>query len=120
MELLLAATLIVAISLAHSYLGERYIIVRLLRRENLPKLGGSDVFTKQILRFAWHITSVAWLGLAAILVVLSRAAVTPQPLARVVAVTFLASAVLSGLGSRGRHYSWIVFLAVGVLAWVAF
>ena len=49
---------------AHSYLGERYIMVRLLRRDDLPKLFGGVDFTKRTLRFAWHLTSIAWVGLA--------------------------------------------------------
>ena len=35
---------------------------------DLPRLFGSDWFTRRTLRFAWHITSVAWLGFAALLV----------------------------------------------------
>jgi hypothetical protein len=63
--LALAAVLAASVAVAHSYLGERYILVRLFKRQDLPKLFGSDWFTKRTLRFAWHITSVAWLGLAA-------------------------------------------------------
>ncbi len=117
MNFLVAAALLVAIAAAHSYLGERYILIRLFRREDLPKLRGSEAFTKRTLRFAWHITSVAWLGFAAILVVLSRYPIKPDSLARVVGATFLVSSAMSGFGSRGRHYSWIVFLAIGVLTW---
>ena len=113
----IAAALLVAIAAAHSYLGERYILIRLFRRENLPKLRGSDWFTKKTLRFAWHITSVAWLGFAVILVVLAQPSVPPGSVSRAVAATFLVSAAVSGFGSRGRHYSWIVFLAIGLLAW---
>jgi len=119
MPLLIAASLLVAIAAAHSYLGERYILIRLFRREDLPRLRGSDSFTKKTLRFAWHITSVAWLGFAAILVVLARHSVQSSAVARIVAATFLVSAAVSGLGSKGRHYSWIVFLAIGLLAWFA-
>lgn len=36
--LYIAAFLAFAIGLAHSILGERYILIRLLRRDNLPKL----------------------------------------------------------------------------------
>ena len=55
-----AATLAVGVGLAHSYLGERYILTRLFRRTPLPPLFGSDTFTRRTLRFAWHITTVAW------------------------------------------------------------
>jgi hypothetical protein len=118
MALLIAAALLVAIAAAHSYLGERYILIRLFRRENLPKLRGSDSFTKKTLRFAWHITSIAWLGFAAILVVLAQRSGDTSHVARIVGATFLVSAAVSGLGSKGRHYSWIVFLAIGLLAWL--
>lgn len=120
MNLLLAAALLVLIAAAHSYLGERYILIRLFRRADLPKLRGSDWFTKRTLRFAWHITSVAWLGFAAILLALSRAPVAAStPVTRIISGTFLLSAALSGFGSRGRHYSWIVFLAIAILTWFA-
>jgi hypothetical protein len=64
-----AAVLLVAIGAAHSYLGERYILIRLFRlfRRDLPKLFGSDWFTKRTLRFAWHITTVMFWGFAALL-----------------------------------------------------
>lgn len=116
--LLIAAFLLVAIAIVHSVLGERYILVRLFRRENLPRLFGSDWFTKRTLRFAWHLTSVAWLGFAVLLVVLAQpGAIAPHLLARVVSVTFLLTALIAGVASRGRHLSWIVFLAVACLAW---
>jgi len=63
-SLLMAAVLTILVAAAHSYLGERYILIRLLRRNDLPKLFGGVEFTKKTLRFAWHITSIAWLGLA--------------------------------------------------------
>ena len=33
---------------------------------------GSDWFTKQTLRFAWHITTIVWWGFAAILYLLEN------------------------------------------------
>ena len=113
--LVLAALLAVAIGLAHSWLGEQYIIVPLLRRINLPKLFGSDKFTRQTIRFAWHLTTIAWWGFAAVLVVLSGSIVginINRGLLLVIACTFLASAVLALACTRGRHLSWIVFLAI--------
>ena len=49
--LLAAAVLAVLLSLAHSYLGERYILMRLFRRDDLPKLLGGTDFTTRTLRF---------------------------------------------------------------------
>lgn len=113
--LYLAASCLLAIGVAHSYLGEKHILIRLFRRQDLPKIRGSAEFTMRTLRFAWHITSVAWVGFAALLVALAHPPVAPRSLAWVIAATFFAHGALALGGSRGRHYSWIVFLVVGVL-----
>ena len=114
--LLLAAGILVVTALAHSILGERYILTRLFRRDNLPRLFGSDWFTKRTLRFAWHITSVAWLAFAAILVLFARGTPTSSGMVlQVIAAAFFISAVIAVVGSRGRHLSWLAFLAIAVL-----
>ena len=115
-----AAVLVVGIGIAHSWLGERYILMRLFRRHNMPHLFGSDDFTKRTLRFAWHITTVAWLGAAALLLVLASHPVdaTARMFSRVIAATFLVSSIVALLGSRGRHLSWVVFLLIAVLVWI--
>jgi hypothetical protein len=114
--LTVAVILTIAVGAAHSYLGERYILIRLFRRPDLPHLLGSDVFTKRTLRFAWHITTLAWLGFAATLWVLGRGSAHAG--IRVVSIVFLLSAVLTFVGSRGRHLAWIVFLAIAASAWI--
>jgi len=111
-----AAFLTVAVGIAHSYLGERRILVRLFRRDDLPKLFGSSEFTMRVLRLAWHVTSLAWFGLAAILIALAHPPVTPSTLGTIVGCTFLAHFAIALVGSRGRHPSWVAFLAIGVLA----
>ena len=113
-----AAGLAILVGAVHSVLGERYILVRLFRRGDLPHLFGGDVFTRRTLRFAWHLTSVAWWGFAALLLLLPFA----PPLTRIadtVAVTFFVSAVVTFLGSRGRHLAWALFLAIAALSWFA-
>ena len=116
--LLIAAALTVLIAGAHSYLGERYILIRLFRRDNLPKLRGGVEFTKQTLRFAWHITSIAWVGLACLMIVLaSSSAGTEHAVATVIAFVFAVTGVAAMVGSRGRHLSWVVFLAIAALVW---
>lgn len=118
--LLVAAALLALTAVAHSALGERYILRRLFRRGDLPPLFGSDWFTRRTLRFAWHVTSVAWLGLAGALVVLADdGAPARDTLLRIVAATFAASAAIAALGSRGRHLSWIVFTAIALLTCLA-
>lgn len=115
---LVAATLAFGLGAAHSYLGERYILIRLFRRADLPHLFGSDIFTKRTLRFAWHLTTVAFWGLAAVLLVLTGVGSTAS-VGTVIAATFAASGVVTFIGSRGRHLAWPVFLAIAVAAWSA-
>jgi hypothetical protein len=112
-----ALALTVVLAAAHSYLGERYILIRLFRREDLPRIFGDATFTKRTLRFAWHLTSVAYLGLGAVLLVLARQPSANGAAAQIIAATFAASALVSLVGSRGRHLSWIVFGLLAVLAW---
>lgn len=114
----MAGLLAMGVGIAHSVLGERFILVRLLRRSDLPHLLGSDWFTRRVLRFAWHITSVAWCGLGAVLM-LASADTSGDPVRQAVAVTFLVSALITAGFSRGRHLAWIVFLAIAVFSWMA-
>jgi hypothetical protein len=115
----LAALLIVVLGLAHSILGERYILVRLFRRSDLPKIFGSADFTVRTLRFAWHITTVAWLGLAALVFAASEGPLNSQSALRIIGYTAIASGVLPLVITRGKHLSWLVLFAIGGLALTA-
>jgi len=117
--LLVSAGLTILVVGAHSYLGERYILVRLFRRNDLPKLFGGTEFTKQTLRLVWHVTSVAFLGFASLLASLAMSeGASPAMQAQIISATFAVSGVVAG--SRGRHLSWIVFFALAVLTWLAY
>lgn len=113
--LYIAALLIVLVSVAHSYLGERYILIRLLRRAELPHLFGGTEFTKRTLRFAWHVTSIAWLGLAAVLVIIAGGPGRERLVLLAVAASFLLHFAVALIGSKGKHLFWPVFLAIGIL-----
>lgn len=118
------AVLAFGVGLTHSVLGERYILMRLLRRD-LPKLFGRDTFTKRTLRFAWHLTTLAWWGFAAQMAwaagALSRGAGQDPDAALLqpIAWTFLVSAIVTAAASRGRHLAWPVFAAIAACAWLA-
>lgn len=112
----IAAVILLFVGLAHSYLGERYILTRLFRRTDLPPLFGSDAFTRHTLRFAWHITTLTWWGLAVLLIQLEEG-VAHGILGRTIAVTALGCGIVAFVGSRGRHLAWLAFLAVALLAW---
>jgi hypothetical protein len=119
MLLYVAAALIFLVGLAHSFLGERYILVRLLRKSDLPKLFGDDTFTRQTLRFAWHVTTVTWWGIAVLLIVLAKDGATLNDVANVIGVTLLICGLLPLIMTKGKHLSWIAFFLIGafVLYW---
>lgn len=113
--LITAAILLILIGFIHSYLGERFILIRLFKKNNLPKLFGDDSFTKKTLRFAWHLTSIAWFGFAAILIYLSMPEVINQEIIDqkiillIIATVFLIHTLIAFIFSNGKHLSWIPF-----------
>lgn len=112
--LYVAAVLMTALGLAHSVLGERFILVRLFRRDNLPKLFGGTEFTERTLRFAWHFTTVLALGIAALLVQIAGRP-DAAPLAATIGWTLIVSGLLPLLHTRARHLSWVVLFVAGGL-----
>ena len=117
--LLLASALVFVTGLAHSYLGERYILIRLFRGQQLPKLFGGTAFTIGTLRFAWHITTVAWWGIAYLLFLAAQEALSQDQVLTVIGATSLVSAALPIFFTRGKHLSWVVFLLVGALVFLS-
>jgi len=113
--LYIAALLLVTIGIAHSYLGERYVLGRVFRHVELPRLAGSSLYMRRVLRFAWHVTSIAWWGLGAIVVMLARPASSAHAVGVAVGVTSLATSVVVLAGSRGRHVAWPLFLLIGII-----
>lgn len=113
--LLVAAALIFLTGCAHSYLGERYILVRLFKRGNLPKLLGGTQFTEGTLRFAWHITTVAWWAFALLLVFAHSGSLSTTTVLHVIAGAAVLSAALPIVFTRGLHLSWVAFLLVAGL-----
>jgi hypothetical protein len=111
--LIAAAVLIAVLGVAHSILGEKHII-RWLLAHDLPHLFGGRSFTAGTIRFAWHVTTVLFLGLAGVLVVVASGA-SASAVLMVIGSTFILSSVLPIWFTRGRHISWIVLLVAGGL-----
>jgi hypothetical protein len=77
--LFITALLTLAVRLAHSVLGETFILMRLPEQATIKA---------RTLRFAWHLRTIAWWGVGAMLVP----------------------------ASRGRHLAWPVFPAIATLS----
>lgn len=115
----LAVVLLVLTGVAHSYLGERYILIRLFKRDNLPKVLGGTEFTTGTLRFVWHLLTVSWWGIAVLILQTSEEPLQPKVILQVFSVVAFISALFPLYFTRGRHLSWIVFFAVSWLLWFA-
>lgn len=114
--LYIAAFLLISVGVAHSYLGERYILIRLFRREDLPKLFGGTQFTTRTLRFAWHITTIAWWGFAAILLHLAQGSISREFVTFAIGSTFITTGLVTLTASRGKHLAWPVFIVIGIIS----
>jgi len=118
--LAIAAVLAFAVGGVHSWLGEKRLLGPLLAPGHRHELLEKSAFARQVLRFAWHLTTIAWWGMGAALA--AYAMVPVDPSARIVlpilAVTFLMTGVCILLISRGRHLAWPVFLTIAGLSLV--
>jgi hypothetical protein len=114
----IAAIGAVLLGIAHSTLGERLVFPRLLASENLPRLRGSLEFTRSILRWAWHLTSLAWIGFAYLLFLIA-AGRTPDAVAlsRIIAVVFGLTGLVAFVTTRGRHVAWPLLALVALASW---
>ncbi len=113
-----AATLVLT-SIAHSVLGERFILRPLVRRSQLPKLFGDELFLPRTVRFVWHLFSILLLGLATLLLATTNEQVPTATFLRIISATAAACAVVAAAISRGRHLSWLAFSGVAVATWLA-
>ncbi len=118
--LICAAILTVFIGVVHSWLGERRLIGPLLSLEHRSGMLASSIFARNILRFAWHLTTLTWWGIAAILVALSLSPLdeTGRAILVIVAVTFGLLGTVTFVAGSGRHLAWIVFLMIAGLSLV--
>ena len=113
---LLAAALTLALGIAHSFLGERYILTRLSGHADLSKIFRRPELATRTLRFAWHLTTVAWLGASALFFLMAQRPLSTSAVAIVLAAVFLLSGVITLFASRGRHLAWPLFLVIGLIA----
>jgi len=72
--------------------------------------------TRRIIRGAWHLTSVTWIGGALIFLVIGANNLTDATRGILVLTTLLygSISVYLLLSTKGRHVAWPLFLAVSV------
>ena len=82
----------------------------------MPVILGSVEATKATLRFAWHITSLSWCGMAGMLAYLQFSQnYAVQVFLWMCCAVFLFSGLTALWFGKGRHKAWIGFLLVSAL-----
>lgn len=115
--LLIAAVLSVWLGVLHSVLGERILLRPLIATDPVPAAIGTH-HRRQVMRLAWHATSITWIGIGLVFLVLAIQPLDGPALAvlAVLAATFAAMLVMSLAWTRGRHGSWMFCLAIALAA----
>jgi len=85
----------------------------------LPKLFGDDTFTRQTLRFVWHLLTVPWYGFAVLISLQQLEQISRASLLKTIAATFAITALVALVASKGKHLSWIVFGAISAICFFA-
>lgn len=115
--LILAALTTLITAFTHSYFGERRLIGPLVASEDGVM---SRLLAKQVVRYAWHLTSLLWIGQALLLL---RAATDPQffdpALIGGIGVLYVAVGLFDAAVTRGQHIGWPLLTAIGVFALLA-
>ena len=116
--LVTAAILTIVIGVVHSWLGEVRLIGPLVSAKTSQGILAKSAFARGVLRFAWHLTSIAWWGLAAMMWELSSGPIAghDRVILAIIGLMFLATGATTLIASRGRHLAWIVFLAIAGLS----
>lgn len=118
--LIIAAILLVGVSLMHSILGGQRLINPICQLSEIPIILGSRRNTELTLKIGWHLLSVFWCHLAAMFVCIHlQIADFETVFVTSLGILFLVFGTLAFTLSRGRHRSWIFFLPLGSLLLLA-
>lgn len=115
--LLIAAAILFLVGTMHTIRAEwidRRLVRRIVQSSLFDADSSADQLARQIVRLAWHLTSIVWCGIAVLMVYLSSVEqVRPIVVTiRIFAVIFALHALASLIFTRGRHPSWYLFLIV--------
>jgi hypothetical protein len=114
--LALASLAILAVAATHSILGEIKLIGLLVAPATRAGLLAKSEFARQVLRFAWHLTTIAWIALAGELAVVASGSDARRGALVVCALAFLETGLVTFAASRGRHLAWPAFLLIAALS----
>jgi hypothetical protein len=104
-----SGVLAIAAALIHGWLGEARIFPRMTIEP--PRL-------RTLMRVVWQASTVAWVGCGVLLIAAPWLASDPARhwITVTMALVFGFAALGNALGTRGRHFGWLVLSAVVMLA----
>jgi uncharacterized membrane protein (DUF485 family) len=115
--LVAAALLTLITAFTHSYFGEQRLIGPLVASSDGVM---SHKLARQVVRFAWHLTSILWIWQTLLLL---RAAFIPEyfdpMLIGGIGIVHVAVGFFDGVVTRGKHIDWSMLTAIGVFALLA-
>lgn len=115
--LVMAALATLATAFTHSYFGERRLIQPLVASSKGVMAGS---LAKLVIRLAWHVTSLLWMGQALLLL---REALDPgspdRALIGGIGVLHVAVGLFDAFATRGKHVGWPMLTAIGIFSLLA-
>lgn len=113
-----AAATLALIGVCHSWLGERKVIGPLLSPVQDAGARRIGSYMQRIIRGAWHLTSVTWIGGALIFLVIGANDLTAatRGILMISALLYGGISIYLLLTTKGRHIAWPLFLAVSVFS----
>jgi len=99
-------------ALVHSALGERLFIRPIHAQMTWPGGAKAADFSRAIVRLAWHVTSVMWLGFTALFISPLLGFQGTTAVYAIAAATFAVALVMTGPMTAWRHRGWPVFALI--------
>ncbi len=106
-----AAGLCVITASIHSFVGEKRLIGPVINSDHGVM---ANPLAKQVLRLAWHWTSLLWVLVAAYLLSSALDRDYHRPLLLAIGAFHLGAGLLDGVCTRGKHIGWMPITLIGV------
>lgn len=112
----IVAVVLFMLGIAHSAFGEKLLLIPIAKEKSVD-LFKQKPYMINVMRFAWHITSIAWWGMALIIFDFAK---VENPLifsVHALAGTFTLTGIIILAFSKGLHPAWFFFLAIAGCLW---
>lgn len=113
---LAVAIVLFILGIAHSIFGEKLLLMPMAKEKSVD-LFKQKPYMKSVMRFAWHITSIAWWGMAFIVLDFAKEGNPSFFSIYALTGTFALTGIIILAFSKGLHPAWFFFLAIAAGLW---